>query len=451
MEFSGLLPLSMFAVLLMLILTGYPVAFALSGTALLFALIGSATGVFNLSDLGFIPTRVFGVVNNITLLAVPLFVFMGLVLEKAGIAEDLLKSMENLFGKVRGSLAISVVIVGALLAASTGIVGATVVTMGVLSLPTMLQRGYDKSLACGTIAASGTLGQIIPPSIVLVLLGDLMNVDVGDLFIGSIMPGLLIVALYILYLAIVLRVRPELAPATTSAGEPTAVANEGKAKSLLTRIGSIAVPMLAPLILMTVVLGSILLGIASPTESAACGAAGALIIAGLRRRFSWADLSQVMEKTAMITAMVFLILIGAQFFGVVFRGVHGDTFVSELILGLEVHPSIILIGIMVLLFVLGFFLDFLEICFIVIPIVHPIMTKLGFDPLWLAVMVAVNLQTSFLTPPFGFALFYLKGVTPEGVTTGHIYRGIVPFVSLQILSLVLLALFPAIILWLPRL
>jgi tripartite ATP-independent transporter DctM subunit len=438
MELNGILPLSMFAVLLALILTGYPVAFALSGTALVFALIGSGLGAFNLTDLGFIPTRVFGVVNNITLLAVPLFVFMGLVLEKAGIAEDLLKSMEGLFGKIRGSLAISVVLVGALLAASTGIVGATVVTMGVLSLPTMLQRGYDKSLACGTIAASGTLGQIIPPSIVLVLLGDLMNVDVGDLFIGSIIPGLLIVAFYIVYLVVVLRVKPELAPVSEVA-------------PLRLSVRDFAVPMLAPLILMVVVLGSILFGIASPTESAACGATGALIIAAVRRRFSWTDLSRVMEKTAMITAMVFLILIGAQFFGVVFRGVHGDTFVSELILGLEVHPTVILVGIMALLFVLGFFLDFLEICFIVVPIVHPIMTRLGYDPLWLAVMVAVNLQTSFLTPPFGFALFYLKGVTPEGVTTSHIYRGIVPFVALQVACLVILALFPALILWLPGL
>lgn len=438
MDLNGILPLSMFAVLLALILTGYPVAFALSGTALIFALIGSSLGVFNLTDLGFIPTRVFGVVNNITLLAVPLFVFMGLVLEKAGIAEDLLKSMEGLFGKIRGSLAISVVLVGALLAASTGIVGATVVTMGVLSLPTMLQRGYDKSLACGTIAASGTLGQIIPPSIVLVLLGDLMNVDVGDLFIGSIIPGLLIVVLYIVYLVVILRLKPELAPVSDVV-------------PVRRSFRDFAVPMLAPLVLMVVVLGSILLGIASPTESAACGATGALIIAAIRRRFSWSDLSAVMEKTAMITAMVFLILIGAQFFGVVFRGVHGDTFVSDVILGLEVHPTVILVGIMALLFVLGFFLDFLEICFIVIPIVHPIMTRLGYDPLWLAVLVAVNLQTSFLTPPFGFALFYLKGVTPAGVTTSHIYRGIVPFVALQILCLVILAVFPALILWLPRL
>lgn len=431
------LPLLMFPVLLTFLLLGFPVAFTLGGTALMFGLIGHFLDLFYLTDFGFIPMRVFGIVGNFTLVAVPLFVFMGLVLEKTGIAEELLRTVNELFHRQRGSLAVAVVLVGALLAASTGIVGATVVTMGVLSLPTMLNRGYQKELSCGTIAAAGTLGQIIPPSIVLVLLGDMMNVDVGNLFVGALLPGLMLVGAYLVYLQIRLRFNPGLAPDGGGGVDPNG------------RLRQLALTLLPPIILMTLVLGSILLGLASPTEAAAFGAFFALIIALLKKSLSRRVLQNVCMDTAKITSMVFVILIGAQFFGVVFRGLAGDDVIGSLIADLEEHRSFILLGLMVLLFVLGFFLDFLEICFIVIPIILPHMVQLGYDPLWLAVLIAVNLQTSFLTPPFGFALFYLKGVSPPGVSTMTIYRGVIPFVIIQLASLGVLAMYPQLVQWLP--
>lgn len=432
-----LIPLLMFPVLLIFLLSGYPVAFILSGTALLFAGLGHYLDIFYLDDLGFLPSRIFAIVSNFTLLAVPLFVFMGITLEKSGVAEQLLQTISYLLRRVRSSMTLAVIVVGALLAASTGIVGATVVTMGVLSLPTMLQSGYKKELACGTIAASGTLGQIIPPSIVLVLLGDMMNVDVGDLFAGAIFPGILLVGLYIAYVLGVSfldkssedRIEPALKPASTK---------------------EIFAALIPPLLLVTLVLGTILFGIASPTEAASCGAVGAIFIGFWKGKLNWKVCRNIGIETAQTTSMVFMILIGAQFFGVVFRGLSGDEVITDIIQNLQWGPYWVLLALMLILFVLGFFLDFLEICFIVIPIVLPIMTGLGFDPLWLAILIAVNLQTSFLTPPFGFALFYLKGVAPPEVSTMDIYRGVMPFVAIQIFALFILAVFPQIVLWLPK-
>lgn len=440
MGIEQILPLSMFPVLLMVILSGYPVAFTLSGTALVFALLGHYFDLFYLEDLGFIPLRVYGIVQKFTLVAVPLFVFMGLTLEKSGVARELLTAINRIFQRQRGSLAIGVVVVGAMLAASTGIVGATVVTMGVLSLPTMLEYGYDKKLATGSIAAAGTLGQIIPPSIVLVLLGDMMNVDVGDLFVGSMIPGLLLVGAYILYIRGRIFFSPDLAPKAT-------IDADSKGWALLEpQLWRALGP---PLFLVSLVLGSILGGLASPTEAAACGALGALIVAFSKRKLNKVMLQQVMEDTAKVTAMVFFILVGAQFFGVVFRGLAGDELITELLMELGLHRDLVLFLLMVLLFGLGFFLDFLEICFIVIPIVLPIMTSLGYEPLWLGVLIAVNLQTSFLTPPFGFALFYLKGVAPPEIKTGDIYKGVMPFVLIQIGILVTLVMFPQLVTYLP--
>lgn len=426
------LPLFMFPTLLILIMTGMPVAFVLSGTAILFGGLGYALDLFYLEDFGFVPARIFGIASNFTLVAVPLFVFMGLTLERSGIAENLLISMSRMLKGVRASLTISVIIVGALLAASTGIVGATVATMGVLALPTMLNQGYDKGLASGTIAASGSLGQVIPPSIVLVILGEMMNVDVGELFAGAIIPGLLLVVLYIVYVFI--------------QGEPSRNDDHAQDQDILACMKA-AMP---PLVLMVVVLGSILGGVASPTEAASCGAVGALVIAAMRKKLSLSTLSEIGQETALTTSMVFTILVGAQFFGVVFRGLGGDDMISDLILSLEINQFVVLSALMVLVFILGFFLDFLEICFIVIPMVMPITKVLEFDHLWLAILFAINLQTSFLTPPFGFALFYLKGVAPDHVSTGDIYRGIIPFVGIQVLVLLIVVLFPDLVTWLPR-
>jgi tripartite ATP-independent transporter DctM subunit len=429
------LPLLMFASLLLFIASGFPVCFVLPGTAILFGVIGHFAGSFHLSDFGFVPLRIYGIIENFTLVAVPLFVFMGFALEKSGIAHDLLKTMGYLLRRQKGSLAISVVVVGALLSASTGIVGATVVTLGVLTLPTMLAGGYPKDLATGTVAASGTLGQIIPPSIVLVLLGDMMNVDVGDLFVSAIIPGAILVFTYLLY--VIWRVGRK--------GSDFSLTESPELS-----IREIALNLLPPFLLMALVLGSILLGVASPTEAAACGASGALIIALLKGKMTRVGLMSVASQTAQVTSMVFFILIGAQFFGIVFRGLSGeDLIVSMMAVAVSDFPTLILLLIMVILFVLGFFLDFLEICFIAIPILMPIINGLGFDPLWIAILIAVNLQTSFLTPPFGFALFYLKGVAPPGILTSDIYRGIIPYVIIQLLVLGLLMAFPIIILWLP--
>ena len=437
------LPLLMFVALFAMILTGFPVAFTLAGTAFFFGLLGYWLDLFYFSDFGFIPGKVFdGVVKNVTLIAVPLFIFMGVTLEKSGIAEDLLETMEQVFRNLRGGLTVSLIFVGALLAASTGIVGATVVTMGVLSLPTMLSRNYNKELSCGTIAAAGTLGQIIPPSIVLVLLGDQMNIPVGDLFVAAIFPGLLLVGLYSTYVLIRTHLNPSLAPLPEkeSGWDPA---------TLRKRVVRSIIP---PVLLIGLVLGTILFGIASPTESAACGAVGALALAIVRRKLTRDILNDVMHRTTSMTSMVFTLLIGAQFFSVVFRGLSGDELIENFITELAISPHWILLAVMALIFFLGFFLDFLEICFIVVPIIAPLLiTELEFNGLWLAILIAINLQTSFLTPPFGFALFYLKGVCPPGITTLHIYRGIIPFVVIQIVAMIILWIFPGVVTWLPEL
>lgn len=452
MDLATWLPFIMFGVLLVMLMMGFPVAYTLGGVAIGFALIGYIHPAvnFHLNDFGFVPSRVFGIVQNFTLIAVPLFIFMGMMLEKSDLARELLESMEFAFQGVKGGLAVSVVVVGALLAASTGIVGATVVTMGVLSLPTMLSRGYDKGLATGTIAASGTLGQIIPPSIVLVLLGDIMNIDVGDLFTGAIFPGLLLVGLYIGYLSVRVATKPALGPASDA--RPQVPGGQSV-------VFYVCRSMLPPGILIVLVLGSILAGIASPTEAAACGALGAILLTAIKRRLTMAVLKKVMQETAVTTAMVFTIFIGAQVFGIVFRGLHGDAIIEDLVVrfqGMPQYAPYILLGIMVLMFVLGFFLDFIEICFIVIPLVTPLLygLDLGLEAddkaLWMGIMIAINLQTSFLTPPFGFALFYLKGVAPEEVKTSDIYRGIVPFVVIQLVALAIIYHWPQIVLWLPN-
>ncbi len=427
----------MFLVLTILLMIGFPVAFTLLGTALTFGLIGFGWDFFNL-----LPLRIWGVITNFTLLAVPLFVFMGVMLERSGIAEELLETMALLFGRMRGGLAISVVVVGALLGASTGIVGATVVTMGLLSLPTMLRRGYQPELATGTISAAGTLGQIIPPSIVLVLLGDIIGVSVGDLFIGAVFPGLVLVVLYIIYIIIISYVKPEWAPLIPEE-EWKDIVQQGLGK----RVMKALVP---PLFLMVSVLGSIFAGIASPTEAAAVGATGSMLLAAANRRFNLKILKEVMEATTRLTCMVFIILVGAGAFGLVFRGLGGDQWVRSYIQHIPYGKWGVLFICMTIVFIIGFFLDFIEITFIHIPVLAPIMKELGFDPLWFALLFAVNLQTSFMTPPFGFSLFYLKGVAPPSITTGHIYRGIIPFVILQLCGLLVLVFFPPLATWLPR-
>ena len=440
------LALLMFPCLLFFILTGFPVAFVLAGVSLLFAFLGYELDVFYVDDLGFIPSRVFGVMSNITLMAVPLFVFMGLVLERSGIAEKLLETISRLLSRQSNSLPIAVVIVGAILAASTGIVGATVVTMGILSLPVMLRQGYSRSLAAGCIVASGTLGQIIPPSIVLVILADMMNLDVGDVFAAAIIPGLCLVGSYLLYLLIhdwwtsrLGRKKSGWGVESTSSSQPM--------PTMLEVTRSLG----APILLMSLVLGSILSGLASPTEAAACGVAGALLVSLPTGKINWSEILDISLRTARTSAMVFWLLIGAQFFGVVFRGLGGDILISDSIGGLEIAPSWIILATMFLLFLLGFFLDFLEICFIVIPIILPIMHHLEVDILWLSILIAINLQTSFLTPPFGFALFYLKGVAPPELKTIDIYRGVLPFVILQVGILLLIGIWPELATWLPRL
>lgn len=434
------LPAWMFLALTILLMAGFPVTFTLLGTSLCFGLIGFGWDFFNL-----LPLRIWGRMTNVTLIAVPLFVFMGVMLERSGLAEDLLNTMGILFGRVRGGLAISVVIVGALLGASTGIVGATVVTMGLLAVPTMLKRGYQKELATGTVSASGTLGQIIPPSIVLVLIGDIVGVSVGDLFMGAILPGLILVGLFIFYIAIVAFFRPEIAPAI-----PREEIQGISGKQLLAMVGKAMFP---PLFLMVAVLGSIFAGIASPTEAAAVGAVGATVLTLTNRKFSLNMLREVMRTTVKLTCMVFIILCGAAAFGLVFRGLDGDTLVREFLSGLagKYSHGMVLAIVMGFIFVMGFFLDFIEITFIHVPVLAPIMIEFGFDPIWFCVLLAVNLQTSFMTPPFGFSLFYLKAVTPPEITTGHIYRGIIPFVIFQLIGLAIVVLFPQLATWLPKL
>ncbi len=518
-HFGEWLDLVMFVALCVLVLLGFPISFTLAGTALIFGLLGMAMGVFDADFLGVFPNRIFGVMTNEVLIAVPLFIFMGVMLERSKVAEELLDTMGQLFGRLRGGLGISVSVVGALLAASTGIVGATVVTMGLLSLPTMLRRGYDPKLACGSIAAAGTLGQIIPPSIVLVVLGDQISnahqeaqrllgnfspepVGVGDLFAGALIPGLALVGLYILYQIGVAILKPSASPAIP--------------RDDLTQSGNMAGRVLhalvAPLVLIVSVLGSILIGVATPTEAAGVGAIGATLLAGhrlaegrplpvytaavsligvialtsfvdmrmtrdqitaleyasavlavlmclgilwgllvaLARVFRTNTLLPVMRTTARLSSMIFVIILGAQLFSLVFRGLGGDDMVHEFLGTIPGGALGAMIVVMALMFVMGFFLDTIEILFIVVPIVGPALLKFGLDPIWLGIMMAVNLQTSFLTPPLGYALFYLRSVAPPEVTTMQIYRGVIPFVIMQLLMLVVLSFFPAMATWLPH-
>ena len=456
---TELLPLLLFAAVGLVLMAGFPVAFTLSGVSLIFALVGGWFGVFDAAFLEALPNRLYGIMTNETLIAVPLFVFMGVMLERSRVAERLLDTMATLFGPLRGGLGISVTLVGMLLAASTGIVGATVVTMGLLSLPTMLKRNYDPAVATGTICASGTLGQIIPPSIILVLLGDVLSaayqqaqlnmgvwnpktVSVGDLFVGALLPGLVLVLLYLLYLVGTAILRPQTVPAIPEADRPT---SRGQL------LGQVVKVLLPPLLLIIAVLGSILAGVATPTEAASVGAVGAILLAAQRRELSLATLREVMRQTTVVTSMVFMIFIGAAVFSLVFRGYGGDEVVEELLNDLPGGVVGAVAVVMLIMFLLGFILDFIEITFVVVPIVGPILLAMGLDPVWLGVMIALNLQTSFLTPPFGFALFYLRGVAPPEVRTSDIYRGVAPFIVIQVLMLAVLAAWPGLATWLPRL
>ena len=451
---AELIPLWMFAAICVALLAGYPVAFSLAGVAMLFAGGGILAGTFDPNLLLALPGRIYGTINNTSLIAVPLFIFMGTVMERSRIAESLLQSVAALFGRAPGGVAFGVIAVGALLAASTGVVGATVVTMGLLSLPTMLARGYDPKLASGVICATGTLGQIIPPSIVLVLLGDVlgtayqqaqlrMNVahpqtlSVGDLFIGAIVPGLLLVVAYLIYVAILVWRRPQLAPAFVADERP--------------QPGQLLLDLGVPVLLIVAVLGSIMIGAATPTEAAGVGAFGALLLATLKRQLSLQRLHEAGIATLEMTCMVFVILLGATIFSLVFRGFGGEEMVAHLFDRLPGGHVGAMLVVMLAIFLLGFILDFIEIIFVVVPIVGPVLLMMGIDPLWLGIMIAVNLQTSFLTPPFGFALFYLRGVAPPSLSTGQIYRGALPFIAIQLLALLLLALCPGLISWLPEL
>ena len=448
------IPLFMFLVVCGLLMLGYPVALSLGGTALIFASFGIISGIFDPSLLRATPDRLFGIMNNETLIAVPLFVFMGVMLEKSRVAEDLLENMAKAFKTAPGGLGISVVFVGMLLAASTGIVGATVVAMGLMSLPTMLRRGYNPSLAAGTICATGTLGQIIPPSITLVLLGDVISnayqraqlnlgvfntatVSVGDLFMGAMIPGLLLVALYATYVLCFALAKPDQAPAIQDEEDLP--------------LGKVFASLALPLVLICLVLGSILAGIATPSEAAAVGALGATLLALAKGAFSLDKLKQVMQGTLETTSMVFLILIGASIFSLIFRGYGGEELIHSLFTDMPGGVVGAMLIVMLVIFLLGFILDFIEITFVVVPIVGPVLLMMGVDPIWLGIMIAINLQTSFLTPPFGFALFYLRGVAPESLKTTDIYRGVMPFIGIQLAVLLMLAVWPELATWLPSL
>ena len=449
---EGELALALFGSVCVLLLFGFPVALTLGGTALLFASFGVIAGHFDAGFVAALSGRIFGTITNETLVAVPLFILMGVTLERAKIAEELLIAMANAMGNRTGGLGMAVIIVGALLAASTGIVGATVVTMGVLALPSMLRAGYDPKLATGLICATGTLGQIIPPSIALVLLGDIMStayqqaqlqsgiintqtVSVGDLFVGSLVPGFVLVGLYLSYLLFIGWRNPSKCPPP-----------EDESGSIGTSMLGAIVP---PLALITVVLGSIILGAATPTEAAGVGAVGAMLLASYKSALDPLVIEEIARSTMETTSMVFLILIGAALFSLVFRGFGGDEVIESFFGTLGGGPHVALLVVMLVMFLLGFILDFIEITFVVVPIVAPILLSMGFDPIWLGVMIAVNLQTSFLTPPFGFALFYLRGVADESVATSDIYRGVFPFVMIQIGLLAALWLIPEIVTWLP--
>ena len=443
-----IIPLLLLVFVCCALLFGYPVAFTLSGVSILFAIICIPFGIFDISIFKSIPLRIFGIMNNVTLLAVPLFIFMGTVLEKSGIASKMLKNMALAFRNIRGGLSISIIVVGALLAASTGIVGATVVTMGLMSLPILIQQGYKKDFSSGLIASTGTLGQIIPPSIALVLLGDVMSnayqraqndmgifsqktVTVGDLFVGAIVPGILICLGYLIYTVYKnsKNIDIEFFPNAKSASS-----------------SEILKTLALPLILIILVLGSIISGIATPTEASAIGAMGALLIAIIDGKFTLSFLKEASEKTAIVSTMIFTILIGASIFSLIFRGVGGDELIDLIFGSLPGGPYTALIFVLLLVFLLGFILDFIEICYVIVPLVAPPLLMMGFDPVWLAILLAINLQTSFLTPPFGFSLFYLRGVAHKSIQTSEIYRGVIPFIFIQLLILGLVLIFPFIVL-----
>ena len=431
-----LLPPLMFLVTFLLIFCGYPVAFSLGGSALLFAFVGVSQGLFDWALMTAFPQRIFGVMSNYVLLAIPFFIFMGTMLEKSKLAEDLLKTIGMLFGRVRGGLAVAVVFVGALLAAATGVVGASVVAMGLISMPVMLRYGYSKELSAGVITASGTLGQIIPPSVVLVVLADQLGVSVGDLFVGALIPGLMLAVMFALYVVIVALINPSAAPALPPEER------ELVGVALLKQVCLVMVP---PLVLILLVLGSIFFGVATPTEAGALGAVGAMVLAGLNRRLDLATLRGSMEETTRLTSMVLFLLIGSTAFALVFRGLYGDIWIEDLLTGLPGGKIGLLVVANVTIFLLGFFIDFFEIAFIILPLLVPAARLLGVDLVWFGVMVAMNLQTSFLTPPFGFSLFYLRGVVGEEVPTSAIYRGVLPFIGIQLLGLLLICLFPQLV------
>ncbi|WP_115125770.1 TRAP transporter large permease subunit [Synechococcus sp. GEYO] len=438
---SAVLAPGMFLALIVALLSGFPVAFCLGGIGVIFALLGMLSGEIEPQFVTALPQRILGIMANFTLLAIPAFVFMGSMLESSGIAERLLETMGRLLGRLRGGLALAVVLVGSLLAATTGVVAATVTTMGLISLPAMLRAGYDKSLATGVIVASGTLGQIIPPSIVLVVLGDQLGISVGDLFIGALLPGLLMSAVFAIYVLVISALKPELAPELkpelTGSGHPLQLVQS----------------VLPPIALIVAVLGSIFFGIATPTEAGVIGAVGAMVLAGLNGGFSRQQLSNVCESTMRTTAMVMAILMGSTAFSLVFRGVGGDQLISELLLNLPGGRVGFLVFSMLIIFLLGFFIDFFEIAFIAVPLLLPAARQLlGPEAMvWFGVIIGANLQTSFLTPPFGFALFYLRGVAPDEVSTRDIYRGALPFVGLQVAVLALIIAVPGLVDWLPRL
>jgi tripartite ATP-independent transporter DctM subunit len=443
-----IIPLLLLVLICLALLFGYPVAFTLSGVSILFALICMPFGIFDESILKSIPLRIFGIMNNVTLLAVPLFIFMGTVLERSGIAAKMLENMALAFKNTRGGLSISIIAVGALLAASTGIVGATVVTMGLMSLPVLIQQGYKKDFSSGLVASTGTLGQIIPPSIALVLLGDVMSnayqraqnnmgifsqqtVTVGDLFIGAIVPGIMICLGYLIYTIYQNYKNPNIL------FEPEA--NSASFKDILKTLA-------LPLLLIVLVLGSIIAGIATPTEASAIGAAGALLIVLINGKLSLGFLKETSQKTAIVSTMIFTILIGASIFSLIFRGVGGDDLIDLVFGSLPGGPYTALIFVLIFVFLLGFILDFIEICYVIVPLVAPPLLMMGFDPVWLAILIAINLQTSFLTPPFGFSLFYLRGVANESIQTSEIYRGVIPFIFIQLLVLITVLFLPFLVL-----
>ena len=448
-----MLSILLFIMVIFILMLGYPVAFTLSGVSIIFAIFLSFTGNFDLSLLYALPSRVFGIITNETLVAIPMFIFMGIMLEKSKIAENLLESMSSLFQKINGGLGISVIIVGALLAASTGIVGATVVTMGLLSLPTMLKQDYDVKVATGTILASGTLGQIIPPSIILILLGDVISssyqeaqnmlgifaqesVSVGDLFAGAIFPGLILVGFYILYILFLSNFRKDLIPK--------------KELQLDLDLKKILLSLIAPLLLILTVLGSIIMGLATPTEASSVGAIGSVLLAAANKELNLDILKNVLIHASKITSMIFILLIGATIFSLVFRGLEGDIFVHSMLTSLPGGLYSKLFIVMIIIFLLGFILDFIEITYVVIPVIAPILLVMGIDPIWLGILIAINLQTSFLTPPFGFAIFYLKSVIPKNIKTVDIYRGVIPFIIIQLITILIIVLIPETTTWLPN-